>query len=52
MKLKKDKVAYGRGSRHCRRCGKRRGLIRKYGLMYCRNCMREVGEDVGFKKFS
>jgi len=42
---------YGRGSRECRICGKRRGLIRKYGLFYCRQCFREVAKSLGFKKF-
>lgn len=52
MQNKKDKGKFGRGSRHCRRCGKRRGLIKKYNLFYCRNCIREVAEKIGFKKYS
>jgi small subunit ribosomal protein S14 len=52
MKLKKDKVKFGKGSRHCRRCSKRKGLVRRYNLLYCRNCMREVAKEIGFKKYS
>ncbi len=26
------------------------GLIRKYGLMLCRRCFRELGEEIGFMK--
>ena len=32
---------YGKGSRGCRVCGHRAGLIRKYGIMICRQCFRE-----------
>ena len=50
--MKKEDAKFGRGSRECRRCGKRRGLVRKYNLMYCRNCMREVAEKIGFEKYT
>ena len=43
---------FGKGSRRCRRCGKYDGLIRIYGLCYCRQCFREVAKKVGFKKFT
>ncbi len=36
----------------CRNCGRSRGLIRKYGVMLCRQCFREVGPKLGFKKLS
>ena len=36
----------------CRRCGRRRGLIRRHGLRLCRQCFREVGREMGFKKMS
>ncbi len=51
MKHVKIVRKFGRGSRMCRICGKRRGLIRRYGLMYCRQCFREVAKDLGFKKY-
>lgn len=28
-----------------------RGIIRKYDLMYCRRCFREVARDIGFHKY-
>jgi len=43
---------YGKGAIRCRRCGSHRGVIRKYGLYYCRKCMREIAEKLGFKKYS
>jgi small subunit ribosomal protein S14 len=36
----------------CRRCGRRRGLIRRHGLHLCRQCFRDVATDIGFKKYS
>ena len=41
----------GRGNRKCRFCGTARGIIRKYHLTICRRCFREMGEDIGFRKF-
>jgi ribosomal protein S14 len=42
---------YGKGSRGCKRCGSKNGLIRRYGLNICRQCFREVAEKIGFKKY-
>ncbi len=36
----------------CRRCGRRRGLIRRHGLHLCRQCFRDVAINIGFKKYS
>ena len=36
----------------CRRCGRRRGMIRRHGLRLCRQCFRDVAPDIGFKKYS
>ncbi|MBS7631489.1 30S ribosomal protein S14 [Candidatus Bathyarchaeota archaeon] len=47
VKVKK----YGKGSRHCIRCGSYDGLIRRYGLNLCRRCFREVADKLGFKKY-
>jgi len=47
-----DKKKYGLGTRVCRRCNSTHGLIRKYGLDYCRRCFREVAKSIGFKKNS
>ncbi len=41
----------GKGKRKCRFCGSARGLIRSFGLQACRRCFREVGEQIGFRKY-
>ncbi|KAI9475070.1 40S ribosomal protein S29 [Coemansia sp. RSA 989] len=41
---------YGKGSRQCRVCTHRAGLIRKYRLDMCRQCFRENANSIGFKK--
>lgn len=51
-KFKTAKRKFGRATHKCRRCGSTRGVIRKYDLLYCRKCMREVAKSVGFKKYS
>lgn len=44
---------FGRATRRCRKCGRAgMGIIRKYGLYYCRQCFREEAKKVGFKKYS
>ncbi|KAK7343516.1 hypothetical protein VNO77_12306 [Canavalia gladiata] len=42
---------YGPGSRACRVCGNPHGLIRKYGLMCCRQCFRSNAKEIGFIKY-
>lgn len=37
--------------RKCRVCGTRQAVIRKYGLMVCRRCFKDVAEKIGFRKF-
>ncbi len=44
------KKKFGKGSRVCIRCGTHRAVIRSYGLMICRRCLREVAGELGFKK--
>lgn len=46
------KRKFGKNVRKCRRCGRTGGIIRKYGLIYCRQCFREDAEDMGFRKYS
>jgi len=41
---------YGKGKIKCRQCGRTGGIIRKYGLDYCRQCFREIAKSMGFKK--
>ncbi|KAL2828965.1 hypothetical protein ASPVEDRAFT_42086 [Aspergillus versicolor CBS 583.65] len=43
--------SYGKGSRQCRVCSHRAGLIRKYGMDICRQCFREKAADIGFFKY-
>jgi small subunit ribosomal protein S29e len=43
---------YGKGSRQCRVCAHRAGLIRKWGLDMCRQCFREKSKAMGFVKFN
>ncbi|KAG6493199.1 hypothetical protein ZIOFF_048176 [Zingiber officinale] len=43
---------YGPGSRKCRVCGNPHAIIRKYGLMCCRQCFRSNAKEIGFIKFS
>ena len=37
--------------RKCRICGAEDAVIRKYGLLICRRCFKEVAEKIGFKKY-
>ncbi|VDP83568.1 unnamed protein product [Echinostoma caproni] len=41
---------YGQGSRCCRVCANKHGLIRKYGLNMCRQCFRMYASVIGFRK--
>ncbi|BEI84952.1 hypothetical protein CcaverHIS002_0503530 [Cutaneotrichosporon cavernicola] len=43
---------YGKGSRQCRVCAHRAGLVRKWGLDMCRQCFREKSKAMGFVKFN
>ncbi|MHB8586023.1 MAG: 30S ribosomal protein S14 [Thermoplasmatota archaeon] len=43
---------FGRGANACQRCGRKRGLVRRYQLYFCRQCFREVAPSLGFKKYS
>lgn len=43
---------FGKGTFKCRNCNRHGGIIRKYGLVYCRQCFREEAEKLGFKKYS
>lgn len=42
----------GKALRKCRRCGRNGAFIKKYGLNLCRQCFREIAQDLGFKKYS
>jgi len=43
---------FGISMKRCRRCGRIRGHISKYGLDLCRQCFREIAPKLGFKKYS
>ena len=37
--------------RRCSVCKTRQAVIRKYNLMVCRRCFKEIADKIGFKKF-
>ncbi|PTD94305.1 30S ribosomal protein S14 [archaeon SCG-AAA382B04] len=37
--------------RKCRRCGRDQALISKYDICLCRQCFREIAENMGFEKY-
>lgn len=47
-----DHTRFGRGANACTRCGRHRGLIRRYSIYVCRQCFREIAPSLGFKKLS
>jgi small subunit ribosomal protein S14 len=38
--------------RKCERCGRFGAHIKSYGLNLCRQCFRDIAEEIGFKKYS
>ena len=36
----------------CARCGRKRGMVRRYGLRLCRQCFRDTAPELGFRKYS
>lgn len=46
------KRSCGRSLKKCKRCGRTRAHIDKYGLDLCRQCFREVATKIGFKKYN
>ena len=48
---KQHPTNYGKGSRRCRLCNNRRGIIRQYEMMLCRRCFRENRVNIGFVKY-
>ena len=43
---------FGIAARKCEKCGRYGAHISQYGLHLCRQCFREMAEELGFKKFS
>jgi len=52
MSTKQRVRKFGKAAHPCRRCGRKGGVTRKYGLNYCRQCIREIGRQLGFKKYN
>lgn len=42
----------GIAARKCERCGRFGAHIKQYNLNLCRQCFREIAEEIGFKKYS
>ena len=47
---KPKKRKFGKINHKCRKCRRTGGIIRKYGLLYCRQCFREEAKKLGFEK--
>jgi small subunit ribosomal protein S14 len=43
---------HGKTTKACRRCGQTAAPNGMFGLNYCRQCLREVAQKIGFKKFN
>lgn len=43
---------FGLAFRKCERCGRFGAHLKQYNLNLCRQCFREIAEDIGFKKYS
>jgi small subunit ribosomal protein S14 len=43
---------FGVAAQKCEKCGRYGARVGQYGLNYCRQCFREIAEDIGFKKYS
>jgi small subunit ribosomal protein S14 len=43
---------FGRSINRCRRCGQTMAHNSMFGLHYCRQCLREVAQKLGFKKYN
>ena len=53
LKFNKPKVRKtGIATQKCQRCGRFGAHIKQYGLHVCRQCFREIAEEIGFKKYS
>jgi len=42
----------GIAKRKCERCGRFGAHLRQYNLNLCRQCFREIAEEIGFHKYS
>lgn len=42
----------GLAKRKCERCGRFGAHLKQYNLNLCRQCFREIAEDIGFHKYN
>lgn len=42
----------GIASRKCERCGRFGAHLKQYNLNLCRQCFREIAEEIGFNKYN
>lgn len=42
----------GIAAQKCERCGRFGAHLTQYNLNLCRQCFREIAEEIGFKKYS
>ena len=42
----------GIAAKKCERCGRFGAHVGQYNLNLCRQCFREIAEEIGFKKYS
>jgi small subunit ribosomal protein S14 len=53
LKFNKPKERkFGLAVKKCERCGRFGAHISQYNLNLCRQCFREIAEEIGFKKYS
>jgi len=43
---------FGIAAFKCSRCGRFGAHIKQYNLHLCRQCFREIAEEIGFKKYN
>jgi small subunit ribosomal protein S14 len=43
---------FGTAVKKCERCGRFGAHLKQYNLNLCRQCFREIAEEIGFKKYS
>ena len=43
---------FGIAAKRCVNCGRYGAHVSSYGLHLCRQCFREIAEEIGFKKYS
>ena len=49
---KPKKRTTGLALKKCERCGRFGAHLSQYNLNLCRQCFREIAEEIGFKKYS